>query len=119
MADAGGALTVHVLDAARGRPAVAMRLTLFRLTGPARISLGEHATNPDGRCDSPLLAGAALLSGLYEIEFSVGAWRAAQGEPQSGFYDTIPIRFRVDDPVARYHVPLILSPYGYATYRGS
>ncbi len=112
---AAGRLTTHVLDTATGRPVAGLRLTLTRLETGARTELARHVTNADGRCDSPLLQGDAFRAGLYEIVFHVADWR--DGAP--GFYDEIPIRFRVSDPDAHHHVPLILSPFGYATYRGS
>lgn len=112
-----GRLTVHVLDTALGQPAVALPLSLFRIGNVVRAQLGAWHTNADGRCDAPLLAGVALIPGAYEIVFNVGAWRA--GSADMGFYDLIPIRFRVIDPAAHYHIPLLLSPYGYSTYRGS
>ena len=110
-----GRLTTHVLDTAGGGPAAGMTIELFRLQ-PERQSLGTWKTNADGRCDAPLLSGAVLLPGHYELLFAVGAWRAG-GDP--GFYDEVPIRFRVTDPSVHYHVPLILAPFGYSTYRGS
>jgi 5-hydroxyisourate hydrolase len=76
-------------------------------------------TDADGRCGSPLLAEDALLPGVYEIIFDVRAWRAMAGAGEAGFYDLIPIRFCITDPSAHYHIPLLLSPYGYSTYRGS
>ena len=109
----GGRLTTHVLDTAGGRPAEGMPLDLYRLTDGARQHLGHFRTNADGRCDGPLLAGAALTAGDYEIVFGVGAWRPG------GFYVEVPIRFRVADPAGHYHVPLIVAPFGYSTYRGS
>ncbi|MGA3003979.1 MAG: hydroxyisourate hydrolase [Acetobacteraceae bacterium] len=114
-----GRLTVHALDMALGKPAEGLPLSLFRIGNVVRTQLGAWHTNADGRCDAPLLAGDALLPGAYEIVFNVRAWRqmAAAGDP--GFYDLIPIRFRITDPVAHYHIPLLLSPYGYSTYRGS
>ena len=108
-----GKLTTHVLDTAQGRPAANMPLSLFRLTGGERQHLGSFRTNADGRCEAPLLSGAALIEGEYEIVFGVAAWQAG------GFYGDIPIRFRVGDPAGHYHVPLILAPFGYSTYRGS
>jgi 5-hydroxyisourate hydrolase len=108
-----GRLTTHVLDTATGRPASGMPLDLYRLIEGERLHLGHFRTNADGRCDAPLLAGGALLEGEYEIVFGVAAWRAG------GFYDEVPIRFRVSDPAGHYHVPLILAPFGYSTYRGS
>lgn len=112
---AGGRITTHVLDTASGRPAAGMLVTLERL--PGRERLGQWRTDADGRCGAPLLQGAALVVGEYEISFDVAGWRAGSGQP--GFYDSVPIRFRVTDPNAHHHVPLILSPFGYATYRGS
>jgi len=114
-----GRLTVHVLDTARGRPAAGLRLDLYRLEESARRHLGSWRTNADGRCDAPLLAGAALAAGSYEIVFDVAGWRAAGRQAEAGFYDTVPVRFRIDDPAAHTHVPLLLAPYGYSTYRGS
>jgi 5-hydroxyisourate hydrolase len=111
-----GSLTVHVLDTALGQPAVGLALSLFRIGNVVRTQLGAWHTNADGRCDAPLLSGAALTPGSYEIVFNVGAWR---GAGDAGFYDLIPIRFRVTDPGAHYHIPLLLSPYAYSTYRGS
>lgn len=107
-----GRLTTHVLDAATGQPASGLSLSLCAL--PSRAILGTWRTNADGRCDAPLLAGDALLAGEYELTFEVAGWRHGPG-----FYDTVPIRFRVTDPAAHHHVPLILSPFGYSTYRGS
>jgi 5-hydroxyisourate hydrolase len=114
----GGRLTVHVLDVARGQPAGDLELTLFRIAGDRREALGSWRTNPDGRCGTPLLEGAAYVPGSYELVFAIGEWRARlDGEP--GLYDEIPIRFRVRDAAAHLHVPLLLAPYGYSTYRGS
>ena len=104
-----------MLDTATGTPAADLTLELSRNHGGEWRRLGRFSTNRDGRCDGPLLEGEALRPGLYEIVFHVAAWR--RGEP--GFYDAIPIRFTVTDPHAHHHVPLILSPFGYSTYRGS
>jgi 5-hydroxyisourate hydrolase len=114
-----GYLTVHVLDTSLGQPAVGMPLSLFRVGNVARTQLGAWHTNKDGRCDAPMLAGDALLPGAYEIDFNVKAWREMLVAADAGFYDLIPIRFHVSDPSAHYHIPLLLSPYGYSTYRGS
>jgi 5-hydroxyisourate hydrolase len=120
VADApAGRLTVHVLDTARGTAAQGLKLTLSRLEQGAWQVLGACHTNADGRCDQPLLAGEALHAGTYQIVFEVAAWRSAQGNGAAGFYDTIPIRFRITDQSQHYHVPLLLSPFGYTTYRGS
>jgi 5-hydroxyisourate hydrolase len=110
-----GRLTTHVLDTASGGPAVGMAVELFRLL-PERRKIGHWITNSDGRCDAPLLSDAALELGHYELLFAVGTWRE-KGHP--GFYEEVPIRFRVTNPDAHYHVPLILAPFGYSTYRGS
>jgi 5-hydroxyisourate hydrolase len=114
-----GRLTVHVLDTALGQPAIGLPLSLFRIGKVVRNQLGVWHTNADGRCDEPLLSGAALIAGVYEVVFNVGAWREKTGSTDLGFYDLIPIRFRVPDPAVHYHIPLLLSPYGYSTYRGS
>jgi 5-hydroxyisourate hydrolase len=114
----GGRLTVHVLDLARGRPAESLGVALFRLWAENREALGAWATNADGRCAAPLLAGAAFTAGRYELVFAVGAWRAAQGEAP-GLYPEVPIRVEVGDAAQHLHVPLLLAPYGYSTYRGS
>ena len=114
-AEPTGRLTTHVLDTAAGRPAAGLSITLARLEDGTRTELAHVVTNADGRCDGPLLQGRALLAGLYELTFHIAAWRNGA----AGFYDEIPIRFRVSDPDAHHHVPLILSPFGYSTYRGS
>lgn len=115
-----GRLTTHVLDTARGMPAVGLTIELFDLRD-GRKRLSSVVTNKDGRCDAPLLEGAALTSGSYELVFAVGAYfksaGVAAGDPP--FLDLVPIRFQVADPAAHYHVPLLVSPYGYTTYRGS
>ncbi len=110
-----GRITTHVLDTATGTPAAGLTLELGRNQDGEWRVLGRFSTNLDGRCDGPLLEGEALCPGLYEIVFHVSAWRGT--EP--GFYEAIPIRFTVTDPLAQHHVPLILSPFGYSTYRGS
>ncbi len=115
-----GALTTHVLDTARGRPAAGMRLELSRIEGEERRSLKTVETNADGRTDGPLLAEDEFEGGLYEIVFDVGGYFA--GEPDVAdppFLDRVPIRFGVADPASHYHVPLLASPWSYATYRGS
>jgi 2-oxo-4-hydroxy-4-carboxy-5-ureidoimidazoline decarboxylase len=115
---AEGRVTTHVLDTATGRPAARLALTLDRIADGERNTRGRFVTNTDGRCDTPLLAPADMAEGEYEIVFEIGQWRKAN-DLDPGFYDRIPIRFRITDTGAHYHVPLILAPYGYATYRGS
>lgn len=109
-----GRLTTHVLDTANGRPAADLRLTLCRIDGESRKTLVSCSTNADGRCDAPLLEGTALSAGSYELVFQVGAYFGA-----SAFLEEVPVRFRVNDPAQHYHVPLLVSPFGYTTYRGS
>ncbi|RFB80912.1 hydroxyisourate hydrolase [Methylovirgula sp. 4M-Z18] len=117
----GGRLTTHVLDTATGNPAAKLRIDLFRLNGDGRELLTTIATNDDGRSDGPLLAGAALEPGRYELLFHAGDYLRATGVklPDPAFLDEIPIRFGIADANRHYHVPLLISPYSYATYRGS
>lgn len=112
-----GFLTTHVLDTATGRPAADMELELARLTGEARETLRTVRTNGDGRTDESLLSGEEFGTGVYEITFHVGEYFGEKNEP--AFLDRVPIRFGVSDPQAHYHVPLLVSPYAYSTYRGS
>ncbi|WP_168016638.1 hydroxyisourate hydrolase [Halomonas salinarum] len=115
-----GYLTTHVLDTARGRPGRGIRVELFRLDGETRTHLSDAVTNADGRCDSPLLEGDAFRQGEYELLFHAGDYLNQQAQAASGvFLERIPLRFRVADADEHYHVPLLLSPYGYTTYRGS
>ena len=118
---ASGRLTTHVLDTATGRPAAALRVELFRLNLDASIQIGGALTNADGRCDAPLLAGDDLVSGDYQLVFRVGDYFRGQGLdlPDPPFLDRVPIRFGIADPTRHYHVPLLISPFGYTTYRGS
>jgi 5-hydroxyisourate hydrolase len=108
-------LSTHVLDTALGRPAAGIAVALAALDGTARTPLATTITNADGRTDAPL--AAHLAPGAYELVFTVGPYFAAQRVP--AFYDEITIRFRVEDGGRSYHVPLLLSPWGYSTYRGS
>lgn len=113
-------LTTHVLDTASGKPAAGLRVVLYRLDTPAR-KITQAITNADGRCDKPLIYDGDLTPGRYELVFHVGPYFDAQGVdlPEPKFLDEIPIRFGVTDASAHYHVPLLLSPFGYSTYRGS
>ena len=112
-----GRLTTHVLDLALGRPAEGVRVELRRLSDPADAHLAAGTTNADGRLDAPLLEGDRFAPGLYELVFHAGDHLRATGQPD-GFLDTVPIRVRLSEPT-HYHVPLLLSPFGYSTYRGS
>ncbi len=112
-----GRLTTHVLDTALGKPARGLKILLYRVQANSHHRLGEAFTNGDGRTESPMLDGSTFLFGHYELIFGAGAYLRAQGQP-SDFLDEIPIRFIIDED-RHYHVPLLLSPYGYSTYRGS
>jgi 5-hydroxyisourate hydrolase len=113
-----GRLTTHVLDTAIGRPAAGISVQLFRL-GASREHLRSAVTNADGRCDAPLAEGEQLTAGAYELEFHAGDYLADRAQENGQFLDVIVIRFQVSEPDQHYHVPLLLSPYGYTTYRGS
>ncbi|MFB9947806.1 hydroxyisourate hydrolase [Rhizobium puerariae] len=115
-------LTTHVLDTASGTPAEGLRIDLYRLDGGAREKLKSVATNSDGRVDGgPILIGDAFAAGEYELVFHAGDYLRSRGVKlaEPAFLDVIPIRFGISDTAAHYHVPLLLSPYGYSTYRGS
>lgn len=116
-----GYLTTHVLDTARGTPATGLRIELYRIAGVGRVHLKTTVTNADGRTDGPILPAAEFAAGEYELVFHAGAYLDASGTPPETprFLDLIPIRFGISDPAAHYHVPLLLSPFGYSTYRGS
>ncbi len=116
-----GRLTTHVLDTALGRPAAGLALRLYRLDGDDRRLLCSAVTNDDGRTDRPLLEGDEFGIGAYEIEFEAGAYHRSVGMERADtpFLDTVPVRFGISEPGANYHVPLLLSPFGYSTYRGS
>lgn len=116
-----GRLTTHILDTASGCPAAGVPVELFALSGKQRVRLSGASTNADGRCDEPLLDGERVQVGVYEILFHVGAYLRARGDdlPSPAFLDVVPIRFGVASPDEHYHVPLLISPYGYSTYRGS
>ena len=115
------ALTTHVLDTARGRPAGDLTVELARLSdNDGREVLKRERTNADGRTDTPLLAAGELARGVYELVFEVGEYFAdlvPRSDPP--FLDRVPIRFGIADPEAHYHVPLLASPWSYSTYRGS
>ncbi|WP_438494944.1 hydroxyisourate hydrolase [Paenibacillus sp. IHBB 3054] len=127
-----GRLTTHVLNLSGGIPAAGMALQLWRLEDGAASLLREAVTNADGRLDAPLLEGAELAAGSYELLFMAGDYFRSSGLPfeASGegnsadgaapfFLEQIPIRFNITDPSAHYHVPLLVAPGGYSTYRGS
>jgi len=115
-----GYLTTHVLDTARGCPAAGLRIDLFRLDGSKRTHLRSLSTNADGRTDEQILPADAFQPGEYELLFHAGAYLDQTGTPPENprFLNIIPIRFGMSEP-SHYHVPLLLSPFGYSTYRGS
>jgi len=116
-----GRLTTHVLDTTAGGPAAGLRIELYRHADAARELLTSITTNADGRADAPLLQGAQLVPGSYELVFHVGDYLRASGAklPEPPFLDLVPIRFGIAVADQHYHVPLLVSPYGYSTYRGS
>ncbi|MGG1943365.1 hydroxyisourate hydrolase [Trinickia sp. NRRL B-1857] len=116
-----GKLTTHVLDTAHGRPGAGIAIDLYKLDGDARSLIKRTLTNDDGRCDQPLLEGDALSAGEYELVFHAGDYFAAAGVhvPQPRFVDRVVLRFGIADATAHYHVPLLVSPWAYSTYRGS
>ena len=115
-----GYLTTHVLDTARGCPAAGVLIELHRFDGTSRVKLGSEVTNDDGRTDQPILPECEFETGLFELVFHVGAYLDRLGETTEAprFLDIIPVRFGMSEK-AHYHVPLLLSPFGYSTYRGS
>jgi hydroxyisourate hydrolase len=116
-----GKLTTHVLDAARGCPAEGLAVQLFRHEAGERERVTTARTNADGRTDEPLLGPGELRAGSYELVFDVGAYFAGTGlaSEDEPFLGLVPVRFGVADPDASYHVPLLVSPWSYSTYRGS
>jgi 5-hydroxyisourate hydrolase len=116
-----GRLTTHVLDTARGKPAAGMEVELWILDEGDRKHLKTVRTNEDGRTGEPLLQAEELRAGTYELVFGVGNYFA--GEPveitDPPFLDRVPVRFRLAEVGAHYHVPLLVSPWAYSTYRGS
>ena len=116
-----GFLTTHVLDTALGVPAQGMELRLYRIIGQERQLLLSTRTNEDGRCDKPVLSETDFAVGEYELVFDVKDYfrKAGIALPEQAFLDVVPIRFGINDIDDHYHVPLLVSPYSYSTYRGS
>jgi 5-hydroxyisourate hydrolase len=119
-----GRLTTHVLDMSRGIPAQGMGLVLFRIVdGESPIKLCESETNADGRLEAPLLSSADMLTGTYELRFYVGDYYRGLGtgvqDVDPMFLEEVPIRFQIGNTEQHYHVPLLVAPGGYSTYRGS
>jgi hydroxyisourate hydrolase len=116
MAAMTGALTTHVLDVAQGRPARGVRIELWR----DEVRIAAVVTNDDGRTDAPLVAPGSLEVGVYELRFSVGAYFASDAiTADPPFLDVVPVRFGIADARADHHVPLLVTPWSYSTYRGS
>ena len=120
-----GRLTTHVLDTASGKPASGLKITLYIVKSAAKAGglekIKSVTTNSDGRCDAPLLAAKTMKKGAYELHFQAGDYFKKIGVEltKPAFLDVVPIRFGIADVDAHYHVPLLISPYGYSTYRGS
>lgn len=117
---ASGYLTTHVLDTSRGVPAAGIKIALYAVSGNSHRKIAEAETNEDGRTDAPILPAGKFKAGQYELIFFCGPYLDGLGvKDEIKFLDQIPIRFGITDEEAHYHVPLLLSPYGYSTYRGS
>ena len=116
-----GKLSTHVLDITQGKPGAGVALELYAINGGQKTLLRSMVTSHDGRCDAPLLQGEEMHAGQYELVFAVGDYFAAQGVelPQPRFLDKVTIAFGIADTAQNYHVPLVVSPWAYSTYRGS
>jgi 5-hydroxyisourate hydrolase len=119
--DGMGKLTTHVLDAAHGCPGSLIEIELYRIDGVHQQLVARATTNKDGRCDAALLEGDAYQSGTYQLHFHAGDYYRARGLALSepAFLDEVVLRFGIDASEDHYHVPLLISPYSYSTYRGS
>jgi 5-hydroxyisourate hydrolase len=116
-----GKLSTHVLDTANGKPGAGVKVELYEVLAQGRRLLKSDATNQDGRCGSPLLEGESMRAGQYELVFHAGDYFAAQGAtlPEPRFIDRVTIAFGIADAGQNYHVPLVVTPWSYSTYRGS
>jgi 5-hydroxyisourate hydrolase len=116
-----GRLTTHVLDTAHGKPGRDVEIHLYKIVDNSRVALSSKRSNADGRCDTPLLEGETFQSGVYELDFHVGDYFRTLGvvQTQPPFLDVVTLRFGVNDASQHYHVPLVVTPWSYATYRGS
>ncbi|GAA5534278.1 hydroxyisourate hydrolase [Deinococcus aluminii] len=113
-------LTTHVLDTARGRPAAGVQVELYAVDGGERRKVTEAVTNSDGRTDAPLIERGSLQPGTYELTFHVAPYyEGFEAAPQVPFLDLVTLRFTVSDTSGHYHVPLVMTPWSYSTYRGS
>jgi len=116
-----GRLTTHVLDAAHGCPGASIVVELFRVQGNEMTLIATALTNSDGRLDAPILQGDDYRSGVYQLQFSAGDYYRAKGVELAApaFLDVVVLRFGIAEQQEHYHVPLLISPYSYSTYRGS
>ena len=116
-----GFLTTHVLDTARGVPGSNMSVSLYRIAQGERQLLSQQMTNSDGRCEGPLLKDDSFCVGIYELEFAVEDYfkQANVAQPSPAFLTEVTLRFGIAEASEHYHVPLLVSPYSYSTYRGS
>jgi 5-hydroxyisourate hydrolase len=116
-----GKLSTHVLDVTQGKPGAGVAIELYAVDGANKILLRSAVTNDDGRCDAPLLQGEEMRAGKFELVFAAGDYFSRQGVtlPQPRFIDRVTIAFGIADPQQNYHVPLVVSPWAYSTYRGS
>ncbi|EIK95018.1 hydroxyisourate hydrolase [Pseudomonas sp. M47T1] len=116
-----GRLTTHVLDAAHGCPGSNIKVELYRVEGQQLELVASALTNSDGRCDAPVLQGDDYRTGVYQLQFSVGDYYRAKGVqlPDQAFLDVVVLRVGINAEQEHYHVPLLVSPYSYSTYRGS
>jgi 5-hydroxyisourate hydrolase len=114
-------LSTHVLDIAQGKPAAGVKVALFSVTEQGKVLIKMEITNDEGRCSAPLLEGDAMKAGQYELVFNAGDYFAAQGIalPTPRFIDLVTLAFGIADAGQNYHVPLVVSPWSYSTYRGS
>ena len=116
-----GKLSTHVLDTTQGKPGAGVEIELYSVNGGARTLLKRDTTNHDGRCSAPLLEGAQMQTGQYELVFAAGDYFASQGVevPTPRFIDRVTLAFGIASAEENYHVPLVVTPWSYATYRGS
>lgn len=116
-----GRLTTHVLDAAHGSPGRDITIKLYRVEDGGLELVAKVQTNDDGRCDAPLLQGDDYRSGVYQLHFHAGDYYRARGVQlaEPAFLDVVVLRFGINEQQDHYHVPLLISPYSYSTYRGS
>ncbi|QOS82764.1 hydroxyisourate hydrolase [Paenibacillus sp. JNUCC31] len=125
MSVAGGRITTHVLDTSKGVPAVGVRIELYVLhrdgEKESKRKVAESVTNSDGRLDAPLLDSGKLEQAVYELQFNVEGYYAERSLEELGqaLWTVVPIRFAVSDTASHYHIPLLIAPGGYSTYRGS